>query len=66
LKKGNLIFFDEFNVTLHKFRAFDDFTRYLYIRLEPIGAVNNFYQTAFEEVNKNRFAHVPDSARRMF
>jgi hypothetical protein len=48
LKKGDLIFFDEFNVPLHEFRAYDEFTRNFYVQLKPLGAVNNFYQTAFE------------------
>lgn len=47
LKKGDLIFFDEFNVPLHEFKAFKEFTECFYIKLKPIGAVNNFYQTAF-------------------
>lgn len=47
LKKGDIIFFDEFNVPMHEFRAFRDFTQSFYIKLEPIGMVNNFYQVAF-------------------
>jgi hypothetical protein len=47
LKKGDLILFDEFNVPLHEFRAYDEFTRNFYINLKPIASVNNFYQTAF-------------------
>ncbi|MEY2828570.1 MAG: hypothetical protein RIQ33_428 [Bacteroidota bacterium] len=47
LKKGDLIFFDEFSVPTHEFKAFDEFTQTCYIKLKPIGAVNNFYQTAF-------------------
>ena len=50
LKKGDLILFDEFNVPLHEFRAYDEFTRNFYVQLKPIAAVNNFYQTAFEVV----------------
>ncbi len=47
LKKGDIIFFDEFNVANHEFLAFKIFTESFYVKLEPIGAVNNFYQTAF-------------------
>jgi O-methyltransferase len=47
LKKGDIIFFDEFNVANHEFLAFKIFTESFYVKLQPIGAVNNFYQTAF-------------------
>ena len=47
LKKGDIIFFDEFNVANHEFLAFKIFTEAFYVKLRPIGAVNNFYQTAF-------------------
>lgn len=47
LKKDDIIFFDEFNVPLHEFKAFKEFTECFYINLHPIGSVNNFYQTAF-------------------
>jgi hypothetical protein len=47
LKVGDIIFFDEFNVPLHEFRAFKDFTESFYVKLEPIGFVNNFYQATF-------------------
>lgn len=47
LKKGDLILFDEFNVALHEFKAYKEFTENFYISLKPIAAVNNFYQTAF-------------------
>ncbi len=47
LKKGDLIFFDEFNVANHEFLAFKIFTESFYVKLRPIAAVNNFYQTAF-------------------
>ncbi|HSZ33872.1 MAG TPA: class I SAM-dependent methyltransferase [Puia sp.] len=47
LKKGDIIFFDEFNVANHEFLAFKIFTESFYVKLAPIGAVNNFYQTAF-------------------
>ena len=47
LNKGDILFFDEFNVANHEFLAFKIFTESFYIKLRPIGAVNNFYQTAF-------------------
>jgi len=47
LKKGDIIFFDEFNVANHEFLAFKIFTEAFYVKLRPVGAVNNFYQVAF-------------------
>ncbi|MFI5152755.1 MAG: class I SAM-dependent methyltransferase [Chitinophagales bacterium] len=47
LKKGDIIFFDEFNVANHEFFAYKIFTDSFYIHLKPIGAQNNFYQSAF-------------------
>lgn len=47
IKKGDIILFDEFNVPLHEFKAFTEFTASFYIKLKPVAAVNNFYQTAF-------------------
>lgn len=47
LKKGDIIFFDEFNVPLHEYKAFKEFTGNFYIRLKPVAQVNTFYQTAF-------------------
>ncbi|MEP1035043.1 TylF/MycF/NovP-related O-methyltransferase [Ekhidna sp.] len=48
LKKGDFILFDEFGVPLHEFRAFNDFVRSFYIKLEPVGAINNYLQVVFE------------------
>lgn len=47
LKSGDIILFDEFNVALHEFRAYKDFTESFYVELIPLGAVNNFLQVAF-------------------
>ncbi|MBM3432169.1 MAG: macrocin O-methyltransferase [Bacteroidetes bacterium] len=47
LKTGDLILFDEFTVALHEFKAFSEFTSTFGIKLTPVAAVNNFYQTAF-------------------
>lgn len=48
LRKGDIIMFDEFNVALHEFKAYLEFTGNFYITLKPVAAVNNFYQAAFE------------------
>lgn len=47
LRKGDLILFDEFNVPMHEFKAYLEFTESSYTKLKPIAAVNNFYQIAF-------------------
>jgi O-methyltransferase len=47
LRKGDLVFFDEFSVPMHEFKAFYEFTANFNIKLTPVGAVNNFYQVAF-------------------
>lgn len=51
LNAGDLILFDEFNVPLHEFRAFTDFTQSFYRKLRPVAAVNNFYQIGFKVVS---------------
>lgn len=50
LKKGDIIFFDEFAVPTHEFKAFYDFTQSYYINLELIAAANNYYFVAFKVV----------------
>lgn len=45
LKTGDIIFFDEFNVPMHEFKAFTEWTESFYIKYEVIGSVNNFYHT---------------------
>jgi hypothetical protein len=50
LKRGDLIFFDQFNVPLHEFLAFQNFVASFYIKLNLIGAANNYYFCAFEVV----------------
>ncbi len=47
LSKGDIILFDEFNVANHEFFAFKIFTEAFYVKLRPVAAQNNFYQTAF-------------------
>ncbi len=46
LKKGDILFFDEFNVPNHEFQALRIFTEAFYVQTELIGAVNNYYQVA--------------------
>jgi O-methyltransferase len=48
LKKGDIILFDEFNVPNHEYFAFKVFTESFYIKYKLLGAVNNYYQCAFE------------------
>ena len=50
LKKGDIIFFDEFAVPTHEFKALYDFLQAYLINLELIGAANNYYFTAFKVV----------------
>jgi hypothetical protein len=50
LKKGDIIFFDEFVVPTHEFKAFLDFTLSYYMKLELIAAANNYYFAAFKVV----------------
>ena len=49
-KKDDLIFFDQFAVPTHEFRAYLDFTQSFYMNLELIAAANNFYFVAFKVV----------------
>jgi O-methyltransferase len=48
LKKGDIIFFDEFCVPTHEFLAVKNFTESYYINLKAIAASNNYLFTAFE------------------
>ena len=50
LKKGDIIFFDEFSVPTHEFKVFHDFVQSYYINLELIAAANNYYFIAFKVV----------------
>lgn len=47
LKKGDIIFFDEFAVPTHEFKAFHDFVHSYYINLKLIASANNYYFVAF-------------------
>jgi len=46
LKAGDILFFDEFNVPLHEFKAFKDWVNSFYVEYSVIGEVNNYYQVA--------------------
>ena len=48
LKKGDIIFFDEFAVPTHEFKAFYEFQQIYYTNLQLIGATNNYYFSAFK------------------
>ena len=50
LKKGDIIFFDEFVVPTHEFMAYENFIKAWYFDLELIGAANNYYFVAFKVV----------------
>lgn len=46
LQTGDIILFDEFNVPMHEYKAFKEWTESFYINYTVIGEVNNFYQVA--------------------
>ncbi|HRY32823.1 MAG TPA: class I SAM-dependent methyltransferase [Bacteroidales bacterium] len=46
LRKGDILFFDEFNVPNHEFFAFRIFCDSFYFKTRLLGAVNNYYQVA--------------------
>jgi len=46
LKSGDILLFDEFNVPMHEFKAFKDWSEAFYVEYDVLGGVNNFYQTA--------------------
>lgn len=48
LKKGDIIFFDEFGVPTHEFMAYQNFIDAYYTDLKLIGVANNYYFTAFK------------------
>jgi len=47
LKKDDIIFFDEFAVPRHEFKAYLEFTQSYLIPLKLIAAANNYYFVAF-------------------
>jgi O-methyltransferase len=50
LKKNDIIFFDQFAVPTHEFKAYLDFTQSFYMNLELIAAANNYYFVAFKVI----------------
>ncbi|MDP4193269.1 MAG: class I SAM-dependent methyltransferase [Bacteroidota bacterium] len=50
LKKGDIVFFDEFFVPTHEFRAFTDFINSYYLKYEIVGAINNYLQLAIKVI----------------
>lgn len=48
LNKGDILFFDEFNVPLHEYKAFSEWVESYYIKYTVLGQVNNFYQIAIQ------------------
>lgn len=48
LKKDDILFFDEFAVPTHEFKAFHDFAQSFYIDLKLIAAANNYYFSVFK------------------
>ncbi|HMU48047.1 MAG TPA: TylF/MycF/NovP-related O-methyltransferase [Chitinophagaceae bacterium] len=48
LKKDDIVFFDEFAVPTHEFKAFHEFVQSYYTNLELIAAANNYYFVAFK------------------
>ncbi|HEY4876426.1 MAG TPA: class I SAM-dependent methyltransferase [Puia sp.] len=48
LKKGDILIFDEFSVANHEFFAAEIFQKCFYVKLEPVSAINNFYQVIFQ------------------
>lgn len=48
LKKDDIIFFDQFAVPTHEFKAYYDFLQAYYIDLQLIAAGNNYYFAAFK------------------
>jgi O-methyltransferase len=48
LKKGDIIFFDEFGVPTHEFKAFTEFINSYYLKYDFLGAVNNYLQISIK------------------
>jgi hypothetical protein len=47
LRSGDILFFDEFNVPNHEFFAYKIFTESYYMKMNLVGAMNNYAQVAF-------------------
>jgi hypothetical protein len=50
IKKGDIIFFDEFIVPTHEFKAYLDFVESYYLNVKLIAAANNYYFAVFKVV----------------
>ncbi|HYM94057.1 MAG TPA: class I SAM-dependent methyltransferase [Chitinophagaceae bacterium] len=50
LKQNDIVFFDEFAVPKHEFKAFHDFMESYGINLKLIAAANNYYFVAFKVI----------------
>jgi len=48
LKQGDILIFDEFNVPLHEYKAFQEWVDAFYINYTVLGQVNNYYQVALK------------------
>lgn len=48
INKGDILLFDEFNVPMHEFKAFSEWSKSFYIEYEVLGQVNNYYQVAMK------------------
>lgn len=46
LKPGDILFFDEFSVPMHEYKAFIEWTKSFYVEYEVLGSVNNFFRLA--------------------
>ncbi len=47
-KPGDILIFDEFNVPMHEFKAFHEWSSSFYIQYELLAEVNNYYQLAMK------------------
>ena len=56
LNVDDIIIFDEFNVPLHEFKAFTEFIHSYHVKVQVIGAVNNYYQIAFKVLENSSCA----------
>jgi O-methyltransferase len=48
LKPGDILLFDEFNVPMHEYKAFKEWSESFYIKYEVLASVNNYYQVAIK------------------
>jgi O-methyltransferase len=54
LKRGDLLFFDEFGTPVDEFRAFEDFMRAYMLSYEVMGAANNFNRVCLKLAQVSR------------